>query len=115
MLRPGKPFDHFDLYSSRRSLLIAWLFLYFNSGFRPLRPPLVLSCPGYDFFFNWQEAHQMRKQIVLTGNSGRHCLFSHKAADDFVLVKGGTFMNTKSNYYGKSVTIQDFYNRKIWR
>jgi sulfatase modifying factor 1 len=27
----------------------------------------------------------------------------------FVLVKGGTFKNTKSNYYGRSVTISDFY------
>jgi len=27
----------------------------------------------------------------------------------FVLVKGGTFKNTKSNYYGKSVTISNFY------
>ncbi|CAN7672633.1 SUMF1/EgtB/PvdO family nonheme iron enzyme [Paenibacillus sp. LjRoot153] len=29
--------------------------------------------------------------------------------DNFILVKGGTFMNTKSNYYGKSVKISDFY------
>lgn len=28
---------------------------------------------------------------------------------EFVLVKGGTFMNRKSNYYGKSVIISDFY------
>jgi len=34
---------------------------------------------------------------------------SQKEPDNFVLVKGGTFINTKSNYYGKSVTIQDFY------
>jgi formylglycine-generating enzyme required for sulfatase activity len=27
----------------------------------------------------------------------------------FVLVKGGTFKNIKSNYYGKGVTISDFY------
>lgn len=32
-----------------------------------------------------------------------------KKNDKFVLVKGGTLMNTKSNYYGKSVTISDFY------
>jgi sulfatase modifying factor 1 len=31
------------------------------------------------------------------------------AKPDFVLVKGGTFKNTKSNYYGRSVTISDFY------
>ncbi len=29
--------------------------------------------------------------------------------DNFVLVEGGTFMNKKSNYYGKSVTISNFY------
>jgi sulfatase modifying factor 1 len=31
------------------------------------------------------------------------------AKSDFVLVKSGTFRNTKSNYYGKSVTISNFY------
>jgi len=34
---------------------------------------------------------------------------SKKVPDNFVLVKGGTFVNTKSNYYGKSVTISNFY------
>lgn len=34
---------------------------------------------------------------------------SHKLPDHFVLVKGGTFINTKSNLYGKNVTIPDFY------
>jgi sulfatase modifying factor 1 len=29
--------------------------------------------------------------------------------ENFVFVKGGTFIYTKSNYYGKSVTISDFY------
>ncbi|MFA5555143.1 MAG: SUMF1/EgtB/PvdO family nonheme iron enzyme [Phycisphaerae bacterium] len=28
---------------------------------------------------------------------------------NFVLVKGGTFRNTKSNYYGKNVIVSDFY------
>lgn len=28
---------------------------------------------------------------------------------DLVFVKGGTFKNTKSNYYGESVTVADFY------
>jgi formylglycine-generating enzyme len=37
-------------------------------------------------------------------------LLSQKEPDNFVLVKGGTFINTKStNYYGKSVTISSFY------
>lgn len=34
---------------------------------------------------------------------------SQEKPDNFVLVKGGTFMNTKSNYYEKSVTISSFY------
>jgi formylglycine-generating enzyme required for sulfatase activity len=34
---------------------------------------------------------------------------SEGRSDNLVLVKGGTFMNTKSNYYGKSVTISNFY------
>ncbi len=34
---------------------------------------------------------------------------SQEEPDKFVLVKGGTFVNTNSNYYGKSVTISDFY------
>lgn len=29
--------------------------------------------------------------------------------DNFVFVKGGTFKNTKSNYYGKDVTLSNFY------
>lgn len=32
-----------------------------------------------------------------------------QAADDMVLVKGGTFINTKSNYYFKHVSVSDFY------
>jgi formylglycine-generating enzyme len=32
-----------------------------------------------------------------------------KAPDGFVLVKGGTFKNIKSNYYGKGVTVADFH------
>ncbi len=34
---------------------------------------------------------------------------SQKVPDNFVLVKGGTFINTKSNLYGKRATISDFY------
>jgi sulfatase modifying factor 1 len=34
---------------------------------------------------------------------------NHQKNESFVLVKGGTFINTKSNYYGKSVTISNFY------
>ena len=35
-----------------------------------------------------------------------------KVAEDFVFVKGGAFKNTKSNYYGKGITISDFYIAK---
>jgi formylglycine-generating enzyme required for sulfatase activity len=35
-----------------------------------------------------------------------------KVPDSFVLVKGGTFKNTRSNYYGKGVTLSDFYISK---
>jgi sulfatase modifying factor 1 len=37
---------------------------------------------------------------------------SRKGPVNFVLVKGGTFINTKSNLYGKSATISDFYMGK---
>src|SRR4029079_4126701 len=46
---------------------------------------------------------------------------NHRATENFVLVKGGTFINTKSNLYGKNATIQDFYigkyevTQKEWR
>jgi formylglycine-generating enzyme required for sulfatase activity len=32
-----------------------------------------------------------------------------KAPAGFVLVKGGTFRNIKSNYYGRGITVSDFY------
>lgn len=34
---------------------------------------------------------------------------SQKMPDNFVFVKGGSFVNTKSNYYNKGITVQDFY------
>jgi len=34
---------------------------------------------------------------------------SAEKPDNFVLIKGGTFRNKKSNYYRKNVTISDFY------
>lgn len=37
------------------------------------------------------------------------CACSAEVPDTFVLVKGGTFRNTTSNYYGKGVVISDFY------
>ena len=36
--------------------------------------------------------------------------WSQKVPDNFVLIKGGPFRNTKStNYHGKSLTVSDFY------
>lgn len=43
--------------------------------------------------------------VVLSATSDS----SEKPSANLVLVKGGTFKNTKSNYYGKNVTISDFY------
>lgn len=37
---------------------------------------------------------------------------SKEKSDNFVLVKGGTFVNTKSNYYGRNVTMPNFYMSK---
>ncbi len=37
---------------------------------------------------------------------------SQKEQDRFVFVKGGSFLNTNSNYYGENVTISDFYMGK---
>jgi len=34
---------------------------------------------------------------------------SQKAPDDLAFVKGGTFVNTKSNFYGKDITMSNFY------
>jgi len=34
---------------------------------------------------------------------------SQKVPDQFVLVKGGTFTNIRSNFYGKGMTLPDFY------
>jgi formylglycine-generating enzyme len=37
------------------------------------------------------------------------CASAGGVPDDLVLVQGGTFKNTKSNYYGKGITVSDFY------
>jgi len=38
---------------------------------------------------------------------------SQKTPDNLILVKGGTFVNTKSKYYGKNITMPDFYIGKF--
>ncbi len=50
------------------------------------------------------------KTFLLCGDRGsRHSLPGGQAPDNLVLVKGGTFKNTKSNYYGRGITISSFY------
>ena len=53
----------------------------------------------------------MKKRILLYALTAIMIAVSActKERPDFVLVKGGTFVNTNSNYYGKDVTILDFY------
>ena len=60
----------------------------------------------------------MRKLFILTAIMVIACFTevmvvasapSGETPDNFVLVKGGTFKNTLSNYYGKGVTVSDFY------
>ena len=46
------------------------------------------------------------------GNSETDNKSITKTPDNFVLVKGGTFINTNSNLYGKSATLSDFYISK---
>lgn len=51
----------------------------------------------------------MKRQFVLMAMMVIAGVCWAKAPDNFVLVKGGTFKNTKSNYYGKGITLPDFY------
>lgn len=60
----------------------------------------------------------MRRQLILSATLIVAALTAagaitsgsqEKVPGDLVLVKGGTFRNTKSNYYGKGVTVSDFY------
>ncbi|HVO72752.1 MAG TPA: hypothetical protein VMT35_01905, partial [Ignavibacteriaceae bacterium] len=53
----------------------------------------------------------MRKLLIfiLTAIGAVLSSCSRKVPDNFVLVKGGTFINTKSNLYGKGAAIPDFY------
>jgi sulfatase modifying factor 1 len=51
----------------------------------------------------------MRKLLVVAAIFFVVGACSGEVPDAFVLVKGGTFKNTTSNYYGKGVTISDFY------
>lgn len=51
----------------------------------------------------------MKKLIVAVAILIAASICSGEAPDTFVLVKGGAFKDTTSNYYGKGVTLSDFY------
>ncbi len=51
----------------------------------------------------------MRKLFILLTFMAAAVASSGEVPDNFVFVKGGSFQNTKSNYYGKGVTVSDFY------
>jgi formylglycine-generating enzyme required for sulfatase activity len=51
----------------------------------------------------------MRKLFILLTLMAAAAACSGAVPDNFVFVKGGSFKNTKSNYYGKNVTVSDFY------
>jgi sulfatase modifying factor 1 len=66
---------------------------------------------AYNFYYQFKEDMSMRNLLILLLTAiiviVGACV--HKEHDNFELVKGGTFINTKSNLYGKNVTIPDFY------
>jgi formylglycine-generating enzyme len=51
----------------------------------------------------------MKKLIVFTAIMIAASACAGETPDNLVLVKGGTFKDTKSNYYGKGITISSFY------
>lgn len=51
----------------------------------------------------------MRKLLIAAVMLVASCAVWARAPDGFVLIKGGAFKNTNSNYFGKGVTISDFY------
>lgn len=51
----------------------------------------------------------MKKLIIATTMFLLTSLCSGQAPGNFVLVKGGTFRNATSNYFGKDVAVSDFY------
>jgi formylglycine-generating enzyme required for sulfatase activity len=55
----------------------------------------------------------MRDRFVLTAIMMVAIASLGQAPGNFVLVKGGTFKNTRSNYYGKGITLSSFYIGKF--
>jgi sulfatase modifying factor 1 len=51
----------------------------------------------------------MKRLLILTVIMAVAIACVGEVPDNFVLVKGGTFKNTNSNYYGKGITVSTFY------
>jgi sulfatase modifying factor 1 len=66
---------------------------------------------AYDFSSQFRGDISMRKRFIILSTAITVILSacSKKVPDDLVLVKGGTFINTKSNLFGKNATLSDFY------
>jgi len=58
---------------------------------------------------SYQRDIAMRKASIVAAIVLAACACSAQAPHNFILVRGGAFKNTKSNYYGKGVTISSFY------
>jgi len=77
----------------------------------------IISPYGLYFFFRFNEDISMRKLLILfsivimavASSCSQKTPGSQKAPANFIFVKGGSFVNTKSKYYGQSGTIPDFY------
>ena len=67
--------------------------------------------PTYNFSYQNKGDISMRKLFILflTAIIVVVSACSKKETKNFIFVKGGTFINTKSNYYGRGVTIPGFY------
>jgi sulfatase modifying factor 1 len=55
----------------------------------------------------------MRRLFSLVAMMVIACTCSAAVPDNIVWVKGGTFKNTKSNYYGRGITVSSFYMGKF--
>jgi len=69
-----------------------------------------MAIAAYNFYYQCKGDISMRKPLIflLAAIMVVVSACSQKEPEN-LLVKGGTFINTTSNYYGKSVTISSFY------
>ncbi len=57
----------------------------------------------------FEKIYLMKKIFVFTAILIAACTCIGQVPKNFVLVQGGTFKNTQSNYYGKGVSLSSFY------